>query len=70
MLVLSGGGSFRAVGDGRGKFEKRSAPFGMPPGVPPAAAAAGGGRCHVPGCVRRGGGGYAEFAVYGLPGAG
>ena len=41
MFVLSCAGSLRAVGDGRGKLEKRSAPFAAAPG---AGAGGGGGR--------------------------
>ena len=50
------GSGFLAVGAWRGKFEKRSAPVWVDCG-----------RCHVPGWVLRGGGGYAEVAWYGLP---
>ena len=68
MFVLSWAGSLRAVGAPRGKLLKRSAPLGAGPGA--AAEGAGGvccGRCHDPGWVRRGGGGYEEVAVYGFP---
>ena len=49
----AGSGRF-AVGAGRGKFVKRSAPAAC-------------GLWYVPGCVLLGGGGYAEVAWYGLP---
>ena len=70
--VLFCAASFFAVGGcggGRGwlKLAKRFAPsVGMVGGAPLAAP----GLCHVPGCVRRGGGGKADVAAYGFPAVG
>ena len=70
IFVLSCAGSLRAVGGALGKVENRSAPLGEGPGGAPGPGGGGGGRCHAPGCVLRSGGGYAELAAYGFPGAG